>query len=200
MQKTRKDILGYLENNHLVSAGDLARVLDMTPANIRYHLKILLDDGRIQVSGMRPAGGSGRPIYLYNLSSPSLGENLERLLESFLDNLEKHPDQELIREDIADRISKDHSREKLGKVKLYNQAVEILIGLNYHASWQARPEGPQIELRHCPYRSLALNNSQICMIDQALISNLLDTPMALVQKRTFGKNPFSPCIFHSATQ
>jgi predicted ArsR family transcriptional regulator len=196
MQLTRKSILGYLKNNHLVSAGDLARVLDMTPANIRYHLKILLEHGNIQVSGTRPAGGSGRPIYLYNLSSPSLGENLERLLQSFLINLEKHPDRELIREDIADLIREDHPREKLSRVNLYNRAVEMLNELNYHANWQARPEGPQIELRHCPYRSLALNNSQICMIDQALISNLLETPMTLIQKRSFGDNPYSPCLFN----
>jgi predicted ArsR family transcriptional regulator len=195
MQKTRVSILAYLKDHHSVSAGDLARVLEMTPANIRYHLDILRESGLIQVTGTRSAGGSGRPIILYNISSPSLGENLETLLRAFLEIIEIQSDPDSFRKDLVEHIWANRFSENLSDIQRFNLAVDFLSELNYHASWQARPDGPQVELRHCPYRALAIDNHKICQIDEVLISVMVNRPMRLVQKRTFADNPYSPCIF-----
>jgi predicted ArsR family transcriptional regulator len=195
MVKTRAKILKYLGENPEASAGGLARALDLTPANIRYHLEILVGMGQVQISGQRPAGGAGRPINLYNLSSQTLGENLEPLLEAFLESLEDPAGLERAAEIMASRLITVQPDRKMNRVTLYNQAVEALNQHNYHASWGARPEGPRIELRHCPYRDLALTHPRICLIDRELISRLCRIPMKMTRKRSFGSNPYSPCFF-----
>lgn len=198
MQRTRSKILHYLHLNPGKSAGELGRFLEMTTANIRYHLDILSDKGDIQISGQRPAGGAGRPIYLYNLSSQSLGDNLAGLLEAVFESIEKHPDPDSILEMIASRLADKHLPEKVNRITLYNLAVEYLNSLNYHASWGAHLEGPRVELRHCPYRDLARTNPLICQVDQLLLSRLFQISLVLNQKRVFGNNPFSPCTFQTS--
>ncbi len=195
MQITRSKILQYLQFNPGKSAGELGRFLEMTTANIRYHLNILLDMGEVQISGQRPAGGAGRPIYLYNLSSQTLGDSLPGLLGAIFESIEKHPDPDSILEMIASRLADKHLPGKVNRITLYNLAVEYLNSLNYHASWGAHPEGTRVELRHCPYRDLARTNPLICQVDQILLSKLYQIPLILTQKRVFGNNPFSPCIF-----
>jgi predicted ArsR family transcriptional regulator len=171
----------------------MARALDLTPANIRYHLQILLEEGWIKVTGQRPAGGAGRPRFLYNLSAKSLGESLEILLGAFLEVIEREI--ESISTQIAETLAKDLPDKRLNKITQYNQGVEFLNQLNYHASWGPRPKGPQVELRHCPYKELPLTHPHICRIDQRLISRLFDIKMKMSQRREFGVNPYSPCVF-----
>lgn len=192
MQKTRQLILGYLQTNPGTAAADLSRALDLTAANIRYHLEILLNQGFIQISGQRPAGGAGRPIQLYDLSARSLGDSLLPLVEALLAVLEDQPQ---LLESIAIKISEKLLNKEKNPINRYNQSIEFLNGLNYHASWGAHPDGPGVEFRHCPYRNLALTNPDICLIDQKLVSILFDLPLTLTQKREFGKNPYSPCLF-----
>lgn len=200
MSATRERILNYLADHSWASAADLARALEMTGANIRYHLKILIDQGQVQISGRRPAGGSGRPILLYNLSSGILGENLEQLLAAFLEDLGEEsdiadPSQQTASQRIAARMIEVRGEDSLTPIARYNQAVEYLNQRCYHASWGASPEGPRVELRHCPYRKIALAYPLLCQVDQDLISMLFATPLHLTRKRSFGNNPYSPCIF-----
>jgi predicted ArsR family transcriptional regulator len=195
MQSTRAQILQYLGDHPRSSAVQIARFLDLTPANIRYHLGILLESGQVQVSGKRSTGGAGRPILLYNLTSTYLGDNLAGLLVAILSWMESSQETDRIVEEISTRL--------LGEFKLtgnsiqrYNSGVYFLNQHRYHASWEAGSEGPQISLRHCPYRDLARIHPQLCRLDEKLISALLGSDMCLTQKRTFGNNPFSPCIFN----
>lgn len=198
MQKTRQNILSFLIYNPGSSAADLARALEMTPANIRYHLNLLLDEGKIQTSGRRSAGGAGRPISLYNLSSKNLGDSLQPLLAAFLEVLSEQENEAFL-ERVGDMMVQTKAGQIPNRIQRFNQAVEYLNDLNYHANWEARPEGPRVELRHCPYKDLALSHPRICLIDQRIISKLFNTPMVLIQKRTFGNNPFSPCVFQNPT-
>jgi len=196
MQKTRQSILAYLTHNPGSSAADLARALEMTPANIRYHLNLLLDEGKLQISGSRPVGGAGRPISLYHISSTNLGDSLQHLLAALLEVISEQGN-EAVLEKIGDKMVKIEDGYFLNRINRFNQSVEYLNNLKYHASWEARLGGPRVELRHCPYKELALSHPQICLIDQSIISKLFNTPMVLTQKRLFGKNPFSPCVFQS---
>ena len=61
---TRHKILDYLKRNRTVSSRELARALQMTPANARYHLGILAADGRVEVISQRQEG-RGRPEKVY---------------------------------------------------------------------------------------------------------------------------------------
>ena len=195
MQSTRQQILAYLNTRPAASAVEISRSLDLTPANIRYHLGLLSESGLVQVSGKRGTGGAGRPIKLYNLTSSSLGTNIELLLGAILESLAvKKPANSNLRS-IAETLAAKTNLNPDNRILRFNQALEYLNQLNYRACWEAHPDGPQVMLRHCPYRDLAMDHTHLCQFDNHLISILFDTPLELTQKRSFGKNPFSPCIF-----
>ena len=65
MQNTRQRILQYLEKNSQATAPELSQVLDLTQANIRHHLGVLENDGKIEVIGETPASGRGRPTLVF---------------------------------------------------------------------------------------------------------------------------------------
>ncbi len=199
MQSTRTEILEYLITHSNSSAADLSRFLEMTPANIRYHLAILEKEGLVQVSGQRTRGYAGRPILLYNLTSPTLGENVLELLGILLEALGEGEDSRVMLNKITGLILEDFKTEKGNLISSYNQAVAFMNERHYRASWKATPDGPQIELRHCPYRDLAKTHPQLCQLDEQIVSSIFNTELALTKKRDFGKNPFSPCIFKPPT-
>ena len=197
MQPTREKILHYLGKFPGASAEEISRYLEMTAANIRYHLGFLVDSGKVQVSGERPTGGAGRPIQLYNLTPAAIGFNLIPLIEAVLDNISDDKTGKSIRRKIAQQLAADFDGRNQAKnpINRYNQALEYLNKYNYLASWEAHPEGPQIELRHCPYGNLAQTHPALCQIDRSLITLLFDVPVELFKKRSFNRNPYSPCIF-----
>ena len=198
MQSTRGEILSYLAKNPGASAHEISRYLEMTPANIRYHLDLLRDDGRVQVIEKRSPGGAGRPIHLYSLTSLALGHNLEGLLTATLEAIRGDHGAESTLKDIASHLVRDFNFGDHNPITRINQAIDYLNQLNYHAIWEVHPEGPQIELRHCPYGLLARDLHQICQIDKELITILVDQPVELIRKRSFAGFPYSPCIFHFA--
>ena len=195
MQATRTEILDYLTSHSSSSAAEMGRFLEMTPANIRYHLAILEEEGLVQVSDQRSGGYAGRPILLYNLTSKTLGDNILNLLGVMLKTLGEEDEYQPMLERITSFILEDFQFEPGNRISIFNQAVVFLNELHYHASWKATPDGPQIELRNCPYRDLAQIHSQLCKIDERVLSSIFNTEFVLIQKRDFGKNPFSPCIF-----
>jgi len=195
VQSTRQKILAYLNSHPGAAAVEISRSLDLTAANIRYHLGLLIESGWVQISGKRGTGGAGRPIKLYNRTSSTLGTNIELLLGAMLESLaaKKSADSDLL--SIAETLAAKTNLNPDNRILRFNQALEYLNKLNYHASWEARPDGPQVMLRHCPYRDLAKDDTQLCQFDNHLVSILFDTSLELTQKRSFGNNPFSPCIF-----
>lgn len=195
MQLTRERILAYLQDHPPSSAGEISRYLEMTPANIRYHLDILEGEGLIMISGRRPAGGAGRPILLYTLTSTSLGDNLPALLGGFLAGLADSESLDADLEKIAQHLAQGKKGEDRNRIQRLNAGVEFLTARQYHASWEARPQGPQVLLRHCPYRDLAQTHPVLCRLDEKLLCLIFGANLALVERRDFGGEPFSPCVF-----
>ena len=196
MQITRERILSYLQDHPPSSAEEISRYLEMTPANIRYHLDILEEMELVGVIGERPAGGAGRPILLYSQTSFSLGDNLVPLLEAFLVELNGSDSLDEVLNQIAESLIQGEIAEPRNRVQRFNEGVEFLNTLHYYASWEARPQGPRVELRHCPYQDLAQTHPILCQLDEKLLQLIFDTGLTLTEKRIFGKNPFSPCVFH----
>ncbi len=199
MQKTRRKILLYLSDHPNSGAGEIARFLDLTAANIRYHLDILNEQGAIQVSGERRAG-AGRPVFLYSLSPDSLGDSTKRMTGALLKVLAADEngsdDIDLAAKYFLDQVE-THARRD---VQRFNQAIEILDQFHYHASWKATREGPEVEFKHCPYQDLAIDHPLLCQIDEAILSELFQTPLRLKQRRDFDEHPYSPCVFTTQSE
>jgi predicted ArsR family transcriptional regulator len=197
MQPTRKRILSYLEVHPPASADEVGRYLEMTPANIRYHLDILEREGLIQSSGTRSTGGAGRPIQLYSLTSFSLGENLTPLLEGMLSVLKESDSRDQTLVDITETLLEGKATKRKYRIQRFNQGVELLNSMHYHASWEAHQQGPRVELRNCPYRDLADRHPILCQMDQLLLERMFGTEFRVIQLKTQEKRPIYPCIFQA---
>jgi predicted ArsR family transcriptional regulator len=195
MQLTRQQILTYLQNHPWASAGEISRSLSLTSANIRYHLGFLKENGLVQVSGKRSPGGAGRPIKLYNLTPRVLGTNINPLLKALLELIAGKSSAERDFQQAAERLIGNIELIQGNRINRFNQAIEILNQHHYHASWEAHPTGPQVLLRHCPYHDLAQDHPELCQMDTKLVSLLFDTSLEITEKRSFDKDPYSPCVF-----
>jgi len=62
------------------------------------------------------------------------------------------------------------------------EAIEKLNRQQYQASWEASPTGPRLILRNCPYAVILEKHPELCCMDEALISKLLDQPVQQTAK------------------
>jgi predicted ArsR family transcriptional regulator len=197
VQNTRQKILAYLEKQPQASAQELSRSLDLTASNIRYHLGWLETRGWIQITGKRKSSGAGRPTLLYSLTGRALGVNYLPLLSAILTSLNQKSTVNTDLHDIAEVLAGRINLPQGSQVIQFNQAVEQLNQLNYHASWEAHPEGPQIILRHCPYLDLLEDHPLLCQLDREFLTLLFKMPLEFAQNRNQAGEPLSPCIFYT---
>jgi len=179
LKTTRQLIIDHLKERRLSSADEIAHAIQVTPANIRHHLAVLLDEGVVQIAGERPADGRGRPTYLYSLTEELQSHNLDGLARALLQELlEALPEQErmLALGRVADRLV-DRSTPPMGGLtqRLY-AAIRQLNEIHYQARWEARADAPRLRLGHCPYAAILPEHPEMCQMDRMLIEGLLDAP------------------------
>jgi predicted ArsR family transcriptional regulator len=74
---TRERILTYLKEHHTASVQVLSRAWRLTPADIRYHLAALVDEGLVDLVQRDPnqPARRGRPAQHYRLSTAAVPDN-----------------------------------------------------------------------------------------------------------------------------
>lgn len=165
---TRQKILSYLKRNRTVSSRELARALQMTPANARHHLGILTADGRVEVVAQR-RGGRGRPEKVYRLAGTLVGDNLSALVDALLTEANGTVQMDAVAKRMA-------AEEKIGIQPLARQLGSVVDYLNkksYQAHWEAGAAGPRIIFGHCPYAAVITKHPELCEMDAALLKELL---------------------------
>jgi len=199
MKTTRVRILEYINKKGLSSTIELSRALKTSPANMRHHLSILVEEGAVEIVAQRPATGRGRPAHLYSLTSQSQSHNLDRLASVLLDELaaEEHlPSINAARlEKIALRLA---GRLPAGERSLTQRlylAVQRLNQLQYQARWEARSEAPRIIFNHCPYAAILSEHPELCSLDAVLMTKLLSTPVHQTHRLAFDSSGARHCIF-----
>jgi len=65
--------------------------------------------------------------------------------------------------------------------------------MNYHARWEAGPEGPRIIFSHCPYAAIIEKHPELCKMDEAMLRELMGQPATQMFK--IGKEGSSVCVF-----
>jgi predicted ArsR family transcriptional regulator len=199
MQITRKQIIDHLSRNHFTTASELSSTLNVTAANIRHHLDELKKQEIIETFGKLRGKGRGRPQQLYRLSKNTLEHNLANLSEALL-------------KFVLDNSSADDHQTQMNKIarimglefgsypnlfQRLNQLARWLNKRHYQARWEASPTGPRVFLGHCPYSEIIDSNPEICMLDQALISNLIGIQVTQVEKLERNLNGARYCVFIS---
>jgi predicted ArsR family transcriptional regulator len=200
MITARQRVLGYLKKQRSASAAQIGRGLNMSAADVRYHLSIMLGDGRVALISEKRRAGRGRPVKLYGLSEKSLGDNFALLSDAVLGEL-LNGLSPVKRDGMLNAIAKtlaiqfDTDNLNIPMTKQLAIIVDKLNELHYQARWEAGPQGPRILFAHCPYAAIIEKHPELCRMDEFLVGNLMNAKACQLAK--IGQPPIgSPyCVF-----
>jgi len=199
MSSTRSEILAYFETNRQASAADLSRTMNLTIANIRHHLDILLEEGAIEIAGKTAPQGRGRPTLIYMPARRAADPDTHPLLSALLEEIETSRTA-LQRENrlkkLAARLVGAIQRKKTAIPQNFNHAVQRLEELGYHSRWEARAQGPQIILGRCPYAAVIDQHPILCSLDKHLLETMLEKKVEQREKITYRPEGPAQCVFH----
>src|SRR5262245_58691970 len=84
MITARHKVFAYLNKTCSASAQEVSLSLKMSAANVRQHLRVLVSDGRLEMTSVKPRDGRGRPEKVYSIPRAALGDNLAVLSDLLL--------------------------------------------------------------------------------------------------------------------
>lgn len=178
MVTSRQRLFRYLQEHTLVTVAEVSRALQMTPANARHHLSILVEEGVVKTVGERPARGQGRPAQLYRITRQAEQNNIDRLAGACLDLLWEGKgagEREVLLSRLVRGLSGDRPVLSAGDslTRRLVDACQELTRWNYQARWEAHAQGPRVIYGHCPFASILAEHPEMCRVDAALLEDLL---------------------------
>ena len=190
MQATRERILNILKERGQATVQELSGTLDLTTVTIRHHLDTLRREKLVAAPEVLHRKAPGRPQHVYKLTeeaSDFFPKRYEPLIEMILAELREHLSQEEVEElmgrigrRIADEVSipKGASFEERMVV-----AVEFMDQRGYMAHWERDDDGRYVvHVANCPYEGVARRHSEVCEIDQTLLTELLGPRLAEIDR------------------
>lgn len=198
MQTTRQRILEYLEHNSIASSIELSRIFQLTPANIRHHLRVLLEANLVENAGEIGGSGRGRPTKFYRQTPQAQGHNLEMLSTVlFKQLLGSRPSQQRKNRlrAVADQLFQGADSKKETITQRFVAAVEHLNHLNYKSRWEASADSPRLIFGQCPYAAIIDEHPALCQMDTYMVENLLGEQVKQTAKisKEFGGQ--KTCVF-----
>jgi predicted ArsR family transcriptional regulator len=189
MVTARQKVLAYLAKYRTASAREISRALKMSAATVRHHLRVMVADGRLEISFVRGREGRGRPEKIYSLPIASLGNNLSALSDAVLVEAGA-----AVRMDVvAKRLAGEVNFASQPIAKRLSMTVEKMNAMNYHARWEAGPQGPRLIFGHCPYAAILEKHPELCRMDESLLNALMGDNASQMFK--IGKDGSSACVF-----
>ena len=189
MVTARQKVLAYLNKNRNASAQEISRALKMSAATVRHHLRVMTADGRLELSFVRGREGRGRPEKVYSLPRAALGDNLSALGDAVL----IEAGAAIRMEALAKRLAGESNFASNPITKRLNLTIENLNGMNYHARWEAGPQGPRLIFSHCPYAAIIEKHPELCKMDEKLLNELMGDNATQMFK--IGKDGSVNCVF-----
>jgi predicted ArsR family transcriptional regulator len=160
----------------------MAEALGRPSISVRHHLEILLERGLIRTTGVQRRKARGRPRHIYELTETAkrfFPQGYEGLAAELLNEM-KHilppPRLEAFFTGLATKTAstletngQESIEERLGLV------THFLCERGYLARWEKREAGGYLlHMVNCPYEGLSAQHGELCMMDLALISELLE--------------------------
>ena len=192
MHAVRRHILEILKEREGATVAELAESLSMAPVSVRHHLDILQGDNLISVDRLERKGNVGRPQQIYALTDVAnehFPDNFAALAAGLVRQLKKVLPPEQV-EDAFRALAQDFA----GKVQplLVDLPVEerlervtrFLNERGYLARWEADENDDGSFLLHkcnCPYAGVSDEHNELCLMDQALINELMGESCQRVQ-------------------
>lgn len=183
MQATRERIVEYLRRQGQATVDELADEVGLTSMAVRHHLNVLQADSLVEVSRTRRDRRPGRPVQVYGLTDEARKTHPQEyyhltdvLLAELIDRMDPNEVEQLFTS-IADRLVQEspQAREAQSFEDRLDEVVAFLRTKGFVAEWQQNDTGYVIRHLACPYRELAKRYHQVCLLDERIISSMLET-------------------------
>lgn len=188
MHAVRQQILEILKEGRGATVSELAEQLGMATVSVRHHLDILQGDNMICVARLERKGNVGRPQKIYGLTNQAVEhfpDNFASLAESLVRQIKTVLPPEQVQ--CAFRTIASEMAEELNRTKLESSSMEERLDIitefltqhGYLARWEAAEEDDGGFLLHkynCPYAGVSADHQELCMMDQALVDELIGEP------------------------
>ena len=189
-------MLEYIYKNQAASVAELSAALQVTRMDIRYHLKQLTKDGKIERLRSVKTTSKGRPTYFYRIPTRAEPNNYRQIANILLSHNSKINSEEDLVVFLATEMAAEIPTARQ-QIRRLNQLMRYLNDHGYRAGWEAFHNGPRILFRNCPYAEILGDHPELCGMDRRLLEKYLTIDFEQVQKidRESGKIP--GCIFIS---
>lgn len=188
--RTREKVFRSVLDDGPITASELAKVLDLTPAAIRRHLDALETDGLIEVRDLAgKQSGRGRPARHYVVTSQghgSVSHSYDQLAVEILTFMKDRVGDDAVEAFTDDLIGRLHDRltpelERRGGTTVASRSRALAAALTregYAASATPVAAGTPLEAMqlcqgHCPIQSVAEKFPEICEAELAMFSDYL---------------------------
>jgi predicted ArsR family transcriptional regulator len=204
----RQRILEFIQNHRTATAAEISQAFQMSKANARRHLMILLEQDSIQVIDERPVPGKGRPGRVFAASKAVLGNNLEILSAALFEKILGLPFQLPARDTITNlaecmaamMIAEANFAVMSGVrsqslTRRLTDLTQVLNNVHYNSRWEAHSDSPHLILGHCPYAAILDEHPQLCHLDAEIIQCLLGRPVKQKVKLAKDASGTRYCVF-----
>ena len=195
MHGVRKQILELLKEYDGATVAELAESLEMAPVSVRHHLDILQGDNLICVDRLERKGNVGRPQQVYALTPDAdehFPDNFAALAAGLVRQLKNvlTPDQvesafEALAHEFARSAWRPGDLAQMPTEKRLERVAEFLNERGYLARWEEDADNPDggflLRKCNCPYASVSSEHNELCLMDQALINELMNQPCERIQ-------------------
>lgn len=192
---TPEFIVHYLASHESATAGEIAAVLKITKADIRYHLADLLKKGMVLEAGRTKEGGRGRPARLFKLPASDHPCAVQSLLAAFLAQVDSLPIGG--RDSVLTRlVSEAWKIKEFSSPSFAIQMAYLMTRLNtlgYKTGWDIRSGYSTITFHACPYRSLIEKFPFLCDLDRAGLEQVAHGKVEVI--KTIADETSQSCIF-----
>jgi predicted ArsR family transcriptional regulator len=188
-------ILAYLASHHQATATEIAEVLNITRADIRYHLQTLLKAGQVEVSGMSGSTRPGRPSRVFRLPLSDHPKAVHALLAATLALVTTLPAQEqafVLGKLAGDYFQLQDIANPSFAIRMANW-MSRLNDMGYQANWEIRAGSSQVIFRSCPFQTLIGRFPLLCTIDRLGLELVSKGRVETVSLRSELSN--LPCVF-----
>jgi predicted ArsR family transcriptional regulator len=189
VHSVRKHILQILKESEGSTVAELAEKLGMAPVSVRHHLDILQGDNLICVERVERKGYVGRPQQVYALTPEAsdyfpnnfaaLAGNLARQLKQVLPPEQVRCAFRAMAHEIAGELDPRQLQDAPLETRL-ERVTEFLNERGYLAHWESATADPEdgylLHKCNCPYAGVSAEHRELCLMDQALIDELVGQP------------------------
>jgi predicted ArsR family transcriptional regulator len=188
---TRRDIYLFArEQDHGVTAAEVAEHFDLHSNVARHHLDKLAGGGHLEIATHKDeGGGAGRPSKRYRPTTPEMtldvavrhDDVLVALLGKALSLLPPETAAAMA-EDVGVEIGRRMAAE-MGDVAdghrsfrtALHAVADALSAHGFAAHAEKHGDGLRIVSEHCPYGDMAIENPVICAVDRGMVKGMLGT-------------------------